>query len=116
MITPSKVAWALALGADFVVSARGHMFALGCIQALKCNKDTCPTGITTQNKSLQKGLNVEDKKQRVANYNKYIHYGVGLIAHSCGVTNARDIKMDHVRVVTENGLSIALDKLYQHHE
>ncbi|WP_261833369.1 FMN-binding glutamate synthase family protein [Vibrio ishigakensis] len=116
LITPSKVAWALALGADFVVSARGHMFALGCIQALKCNKDTCPTGITTQNKSLQKGLNVEDKKQRVANYNKYIHYGVGLIAHSCGVTNARDIKMDHVRVVTENGLSIALDKLYQHHE
>ena len=47
MITPSGVAWALCMGSDFVVSARGFMFALGCIQALQCNKNTCPTGITT---------------------------------------------------------------------
>jgi glutamate synthase domain-containing protein 2 len=115
LITPSKVAWAIALGADFVVSARGHMFALGCIQALQCNKDTCPTGITTHNKRLQEGLNVQDKTQRVANYNKYIHYGIGLLAHSCGVTNARDINKNHIRIVTENGLSVALDKLYENH-
>lgn len=115
LITPSKVAWAIALGADFVVSARGHMFALGCIQALQCNKDTCPTGITTHNKRLQQGLNVQDKTQRVANYNKYIHYGIGLLAHSCGVTNARDINKNHIRIVTENGLSVALDKLYENH-
>ncbi|QUM86496.1 MULTISPECIES: FMN-binding glutamate synthase family protein [unclassified Moritella] len=112
LITPSKVAWALAVGADFIVSARGNMFALGCIQALQCNKDTCPTGITTHNPKLQEGLDVQDKAQRVANYNKYIHYGIGLIAHSCGVNEPRKLRRDHVRIVTENGLSIALDKLY----
>ncbi|MGF1701143.1 FMN-binding glutamate synthase family protein [Photobacterium makurazakiensis] len=116
LITPSKVAWAIALGADFVVSARGHMFALGCIQALQCNKDTCPTGITTHNKRLQQGLDVEDKTIRVANYNKYIHYGLGLIAHSCGVNNARHLNKSHIRIVTENGLSVALEKLYEHHQ
>ena len=115
LIVPSKVAWALALGADFVVSARGHMFALGCIQAMQCNKDTCPTGITTHNERLQRGLNVEDKAQRVANYNKYIHYGAGLIAHSCGVTSARELKRKHVRIVQESGLSEPLDKMYEHY-
>lgn len=115
LITPSKVAWAIALGADFVVSARGHMFALGCIQALQCNKDTCPTGITTHNKRLQQGLNVADKTLRVANYNKYIHYGIGLIAHSCGATNVRQLSKEHIRIVTENGLSVALEKLYENH-
>jgi len=112
LITPSKVAWALAVGADFIVSARGNMFALGCIQALQCNKNTCPTGITTHNPKLQEGLDVKNKALRVANYNKYIHYGVGLIAHSCGVNEPRKLRRDHVRIVTENGLSIALDKLY----
>jgi len=112
LITPSKVAWALAVGADFIVSARGNMFALGCIQALQCNKNTCPTGITTHNPKLQEGLDVQNKALRVANYNKYIHYGIGLIAHSCGVNEPRKLRRDHVRIVTENGLSIALDKLY----
>ena len=51
----------MAVGADFVTSARGFMFALGCIQALQCNKNTCPTGITTHNKKLQRGLVPTDK-------------------------------------------------------
>ena len=116
LIVPSKVAWARALGADCIVSARGHMFALGCIQALQCNKDTCPTGITTHNERLQRGLDVTDKAQRVANYNKYIHYGAGLIAHSCGVSSARELARHHVRVVQENGLSEPLDKMYEHYQ
>ncbi|WP_462166180.1 FMN-binding glutamate synthase family protein [Pseudoalteromonas sp. GB43] len=115
LIVPSKVAWALALGADFIVSARGHMFSLGCIQALQCNKDTCPTGITTHNERLQRGLDVTDKAQRVANYNKFIHYGAGLIAHSCGVSSARELARQHVRVVQENGLSEPLDKMYEYY-
>ena len=59
-----------ALGADMCNSARGMMFALGCIQALECNNNTCPTGVATQDKSLMKGLVVEDKKTRVANFQK----------------------------------------------
>lgn len=82
LITPSGVAWALCSGADFITSARGFMFSLGCIQALKCNKNTCPTGITTHNINLQKGLDVEEKSVRVKNFVNKIHYGIGLIAHS----------------------------------
>ena len=59
LINPVSVAWALCMGADFVNSARGFLFALGCIQAMQCNKNTCPTGITTQNPRLQRGLDVE---------------------------------------------------------
>lgn len=76
LITPSGVAWALCSGADFITSARGFMFSLGCIQALKCNKNTCPTGITTHNKNLQKGLDVEEKSVRVKNFVNKIHYGI----------------------------------------
>ena len=57
---------ALALGADACNSARGMMFALGCIQSLSCNTNRCPTGITTQNPALMKGLDVADKSERVA--------------------------------------------------
>jgi hypothetical protein len=66
MITPAEAAWAFCAGADFVVSARGFMFALGCIQALQCNKNCCPTGITTHRKRLQKGLDPANKAVRVS--------------------------------------------------
>lgn len=58
----------IALGADLCYSARGMMMALGCIQALECNKNTCPVGIATQDPRLTKGLVVDVKKIRVANY------------------------------------------------
>ncbi|RME72925.1 MAG: FMN-binding glutamate synthase family protein, partial [Planctomycetota bacterium] len=61
---------ALALGADVCLSARGFMLALGCIQALRCNSDRCPTGITTQNPWLTRGLVVEDKAQRVERFHR----------------------------------------------
>ena len=112
LITPTDVAWALCMGADFIVSARGFMFALGCIQALQCNKNTCPTGITTHNKRLQKGLNPADKAVRVANYAKNMSYEVGIIAHSCGVREPRELRRFHARVVTGNGLSIPLNELH----
>jgi glutamate synthase domain-containing protein 2 len=59
-----------ALGADMCNSARGMMFALGCIQALECNMNTCPTGVATQDKGLMRGLVVDDKKVRVASFHK----------------------------------------------
>jgi glutamate synthase domain-containing protein 2 len=112
LITPADVAWALCMGADFIVSARGFMFALGCIQALQCNRNTCPTGITTHNKRLQKGLNPADKAVRVASYAKNMSYEVGMIAHSCGVREPRELRRFHARVVTGNGLSIPLNELH----
>jgi len=112
LVTPTDVAWALCVGADFVVSARGFMFALGCIQALQCNRNTCPTGITTHNKRLQRGLNPRNKAVRVASYAKNVVYEVGIIAHSCGVREPRELKRFHARIVDNNGLSVPLDKLH----
>jgi glutamate synthase domain-containing protein 2 len=108
LMTPGKVALALAVGADFVNSARGFMFALGCIQALQCNKNTCPTGITTHNKELQRGLVPKNKAARVANYARQITYSVGLIAHSCGVTQPRLLGRRHVRIIENSGRSVSL--------
>ena len=112
LVTPTDVAWALCLGADFVVSARGFMFALGCIQALQCNTNTCPTGITTHNPKLQKGLHPPDKAERVASYAKNMVYEVGMLAHACGLKSPRELRRFHARVVQSNGLSIPLNELY----
>ncbi|WP_428086989.1 FMN-binding glutamate synthase family protein [Candidatus Thioglobus sp.] len=111
LITPAEVAWALCAGADFITSARGFMFSIGCIQALKCNKNTCPTGITTHNKRLQKGLNPANKAVKVANYVKNMQQSVEIIAHSCGVKKPRELDRSHVRIVGNNGLSIPMDEL-----
>ena len=112
LITPADVAWALCVGTDFVNSARGFMFALGCIQALQCNKNTCPTGITTHDKKLQRGLNYQDKTIRVMHYAQNMVHEVGTIAHSCGVTTPRELRRFHARIVTENGLSVPLNELH----
>ncbi len=112
LITPAEVAWAICAGADFVVSARGFMFALGCIQAMKCNKNTCPTGVTTHDRRLQRGLDPKQKARRVEKFVEKMRYGVGVIAHSCGVSNPRRLRRMHVRVMQENGRSIPLEELW----
>ena len=112
LINPAEVAWALCVGADFITSARGFMFSLGCIQALQCHQNTCPTGITTHDKKLQRGLVAEQKSTRVANYIKHMAYEVGLIAHSCGVRSPRELSRRHARIVQENGNSTILAEIY----
>lgn len=112
LMVPGDVAWALAAGADFVVSARGFMFALGCIQAMKCNKNTCPTGITTHDPRFQKGLVPEDKYKKVAIYAKSMVKEVGTIAHSVGVSQPRQLDRHHVRIMQENGRSVLMSDLY----
>ena len=112
LVTPADVAWAFCMGADFVNSARGFMFALGCIQALQCNRNTCPTGITTHDPKLQRGLVVSDKSVRVMQYAQNISHEVGVISHSCGVRSPRHLKRFHARVVAPNGLSTPLNELH----
>ncbi len=112
LITPTEAAWALAVGADFINSARGFMFALGCVQAMQCNKNTCPVGITTHDKDLQRGLVVEDKAERVRQYSLHMRKEIGIIAHSCGVPEPRRLKRFHCRVVQDDGRSVPLDELY----
>lgn len=112
LITPAEATWALCVGADFVNSARGFLFALGCIQALRCHNNTCPTGITTHNPRLVSGLDPASKAYRVANYATNMSYEVGTICHSCGVKEPRELQRKHARIVMPNGLSIPLSELY----
>ncbi|MEK6244488.1 MAG: FMN-binding glutamate synthase family protein [Pseudomonadota bacterium] len=116
IVTSARAAWALAAGADFINTARGFMFSLGCIQALRCHQNTCPTGVTTHNRRLQRALVVEEKYLRVANYCNGINREIDMIAHSCGVRHARELKREHVRIVQGNQQSIAFNMLYPYPE
>lgn len=112
LITPADVAWALCVGADFITSARGFMFALGCIQSMQCNKNICAAGITTHNPRLYKGLVPLDKAQRVKHYVENLVREVGIIAHACGVNDPRKLRREHCRIATRSGHSTLLSKLY----
>ncbi|MGI3170098.1 FMN-binding glutamate synthase family protein [Pseudooceanicola sp. C21-150M6] len=116
LVNPSDVAWAICAGADFVTSARGFMFSLGCIQALKCNKNTCPTGITTHQPHLQRGLVPEQKFEKVANFALQMIHEVETIAHSVGVNEPRRMRRHHVRVVQANGESVLLSRMRPSHD
>jgi glutamate synthase domain-containing protein 2 len=70
IISAFDIARVLALGADWCNSARGFMFALGCIQSLSCHTDRCPTGVSTQDKTRQRALVVPDKTERVYNFHR----------------------------------------------
>jgi len=116
LVTSARAAWALCVGADFVNTARGFMFALGCIQALRCHTNTCPTGVTTHNRRLQRGLVVEEKYLRVANYCRNMNREIDMLAHSCGCRHARELKREHVRIVQSANQSVALNMLYPYPE
>lgn len=112
LITPAEVTWALCAGADFVNSARGFMFALGCIQAMKCHKNTCPTGITSHDPHLQRGLMVENKAERVFRYANNMAHEVAVLCHSCGVDEPRELRRSHARIVGEDGFSVSLEEIF----
>ena len=93
----------IAMGADIVNAARAFMLSLGCIQARECNKNTCPVGIATQNKTLIKGLNPYEKKFRVANYHKAVTHEVADIVAAMGYTSIYQVESDDIMVRTEDG-------------
>lgn len=96
VLTGFHILRAMALGADTCNCARAMMMALGCIQALECNKNTCPTGVATQNPALMKGLVVEDKKTRVANFHKNTVESFVELMGASGIDNPEKINRTHV--------------------
>ena len=77
-------------------SARGFLLALGCIQALQCNRNTCPVGITTHQPHLQKGLDIDDKAQRVANYIEAVHHDHIELLAATGRSSTRLLTAENV--------------------
>ena len=96
IITAFQLAKNLSLGADLVNSARGMMLALGCVQSLSCNTNKCPTGVATQDPKLARGLDVEDKYQRVFRFHqKTVHALIDLLS-STGHVNTNELNRTHI--------------------
>ncbi len=110
--TPIEVAVAMALGADAIYMARGFMLALGCIQALECHTNHCPTGIATQNKKLEKALNIDAAAQRVATYADVLYKETQMLAESCGYDSPDKITPDDIMIVTSPGHLDYLSELH----
>jgi len=87
----------IAMGADMCNAARGMMFALGCIQALQCHANTCPTGVATQNPELVKGLDVEHKWKRVKNFQEATIHSFLELLGAAGFNSPKDLKPQHIQ-------------------
>ena len=87
IVSAFDIAKALSLGADWCNSARGYMFAIGCIQAQACHTNHCPVGVTTQDPLRQKALNVNDKYKRVARFHDNTLKALGEMAGAAGLDN-----------------------------
>lgn len=96
ILTAFHLARALALGADVCNSARAMMLALGCVQSLECNTNRCPTGITTQDPRLVRGLDVADKSTRVARYHAETLHALLDLSSSIGLDSPSAINREHV--------------------
>ena len=93
--TAFDIARAMGLGADWCNSARGFMFALGCIQSLSCHTDRCPTGVTTQDPTRNRALVVPDKTMRVYNYHRATLHALAELIAASGLTHPKDIRPIH---------------------
>ncbi len=106
------VAIAIAMGADMVNIARGNLLAQGCIMALRCHTNTCPTGITTQDPRLRRGLDPMDKYVKVANYNRTLLRELLMFMKSCGVRHPWDLTRAHLSVVIRPMVEERMDVLH----
>ncbi|MDE3011811.1 MAG: FMN-binding glutamate synthase family protein [Pseudomonadota bacterium] len=98
IISAFDMARTLAIGADWCNSARGFMFALGCIQAQSCHTDQCPTGVTTQDPLRQRALVVGDKAERVFHFHRNTLSALADLVASAGLTHPGALHPDHIMV------------------
>lgn len=110
--TGGEVATHIALGADLIHIGRGFLFSIGCIQALRCHTNTCPTGVTTQNRWLQSGLDPMDKGVRVASYSLALERDLQMITHACGLRHPSELHRGQVVVNISPGVRKSLLDLF----
>lgn len=113
IITGFDMVYHIALGADLFNSARGMMFALGCIQSRQCNINTCPTGVATQNYRLQRGLVVDDKKVRVKNFHENTIKSFLEIIGAMGLHSSAQITPDLLITRTRLNRTAPLNEVYE---
>lgn len=112
MITGAEVAAVIALGADLVNIGRGFLFSIGCIQALRCHTNECPTGIATQSQWRQRGIVPSQKRSRVANYARAVQEDLMVITRAVGLTSPAQLAREHVELVVSIGGRMRASELY----
>lgn len=113
IITGFDIAKMMALGADWCNSARGFMFAVGCIQSRSCHTNKCPTGVATQDASRQKALDVPDKATRVKNFHNNTLKALSDIVGCAGLNHPTELKAHHVVRRQPDGWIKLLSEHYQ---
>lgn len=96
IVTGFHMVQRMAIGADMCNAARAMMFAIGCIQALKCNTNRCPAGVATQDPDLVRGLNVSDKTVRVCNFHQSTVKGFLEILGAAGLSDPSELQPRHI--------------------
>ena len=112
LVSAFNIAGAMALGADWVNSGRGFMFALGCIQSLQCHTNRCPTGIATQDKGRQKGLVVPDKAERVYHFHKNTMHALAEVVGAAGCGHPHELTPAHLTRRVTADLAYPADQVY----
>jgi glutamate synthase domain-containing protein 2 len=112
IISGYDVCRVFALGADYVMMARGFMFSVGCIQARACHTNNCPTGVATQGRWRQRALVVDDKAARVANFHRNTLHAVGEVIGAAGLHHPRDLRAHHLHMRGPSGMVSRADQAY----
>ena len=112
IITAFDIARALALGADWCNSARGFMFAIGCIQAQACHTNRCPVGVATQDPVRARAVDVPSKAERVARFHGNTLKALGEITGAAGLTDPRDFLPRHFMVRERDNTMVTGDEAY----
>jgi glutamate synthase domain-containing protein 2 len=112
IITGFDIIRALALGADYCNSARGYMFALGCIQSQSCGSNKCPSGVATQDPARQRALDVEDRSHRVTNYHHNTLHAVAEILGAAGIDSSDKLTPERIQKRVSDSKIISYASLY----
>ena len=112
LVTAFDLVWAHALGADWANSARGFMFALGCIQAQACHTNRCPVGVATQDPLRQRALVVEDKAERVNRFHANTLKALAEIVGAAGFSHPAELQPHHLMVRQKTGEVIPADRAF----
>lgn len=112
IVSGFDIARMLSLGADWCNSARGFMFAVGCIQSRSCHTNTCPTGVATQDPYRQQALDVPSKAERVASFHKNTLKSLASIVGATGLEHPAQLKPYHIARRMEDGQIKLLSKYF----
>jgi glutamate synthase domain-containing protein 2 len=112
IVTSFDIVKQLAIGADMCNSARSMLFAIGCIQALKCDTNECPTGITTHKKQLVQGLVVKDKAQRIANFHRETMHSFNELVAAAGITDIKKLNRNIIFQRVDSYTSKSFEEIY----